>query len=447
MSQKTVSSTILVIFGISGDLSHRYLLPALSAVRKAGQLPVDFQMLGISRRDITMSAVFGTPELLNSELEAHTELRKMNLDDPSDYKKLAKTLKDSGAEQIIFYFAVPPEGVQPIIAQMGKAGLNGPNIKLLLEKPFGVDLASAKNVIKDVAKYFNDQQVYRIDHYLAKEMAQNISVFLGGNTLFRDVWNSKFIESIEVIVAERINIEGRFRFYEQTGALRDVIQSHALQLAALTIMEPCTSVFEFEELPARRLAALSSMRLGPGGVQESAIRGQYEGYREEVENPKSNTETFVALTLFSGSPRWKNVPIRIVTGKNLDAKLSEIRIRFKKSHASQANLLVIRIQPDEGITLDLWVKEPGYERKLKKLKLGFTYEQHFDHLPDAYEQVLVDAFRANQHLFASGKEVLAAWTILQPVLDQWTKDGSRGLRFYKPGTSFANVLRSKSPKG
>jgi glucose-6-phosphate 1-dehydrogenase len=439
MDNSNPNSTLLIVIGISGDLSKRYLLPALSEVAKANQLPENFKLLGISRRNISIGDIFNTPSLEQLVEKVQATMYTINLEDSAEYATLAENIRLYNAEQIIFYFAVPPESVQPIVTNLGAAGLNQPNIKLLLEKPFGVDLDSAKKAIEAVDQYYKADQVYRIDHYLAKEMAQNISVFLGGNSLFRNAWSNKFVESIEVVVAEEIGIEGRVKFYEQTGALRDVVQSHALQLVALTIMEPCDDVFEFEGLPGRRLEALGSLSIKDNNPQ-LAIRAQYQGYREEVNNPESNTETFVYIELESNLDKWRGVPIRIIAGKNLAAKATEIRVNFNKTHESQANRLVLRIQPHERVELDVWIKEPGYERKLKKMKIAFDYGQHFDGLPDAYEQVLVEAIRSKQHLFASSSEVITAWQILQPIIDQWHAAGSNGLKIYAPGSDSKDVI-------
>jgi glucose-6-phosphate 1-dehydrogenase len=229
---------ILVIFGITGDLSHRYLLPALNQIAKSHQLPKDFKIIGVSRKDIQLADIYGKGEQL---LKEHTEPFMMDLESQEAYQKLKDkvhqlSLHFKDKPQIIYYFAVPPAATLPIVRHLGNAGLNTSNVKILLEKPFGVDLESAKELIAETNKHFPEEQVYRIDHFLAKEMAQNITVFLGSNTLFRNVWNNSFIEKIEIDAAEKIGIEGRGNFYDSTGALRDVVQSHLLQLAALTLM-------------------------------------------------------------------------------------------------------------------------------------------------------------------------------------------------------------------
>ncbi|HVO86132.1 MAG TPA: glucose-6-phosphate dehydrogenase [Candidatus Binatia bacterium] len=436
--------TIIVIFGVTGDLSHRYLLPALAAICEAGQLPPDFKILGLSRRAIKNEDVFRAGEKV---LAAHSQVFQMDLADAEAYKSLADKLDElSGAmskkPQIIFYLAVPPAGVLQIISSLGRAGLNQPRFKLLLEKPFGTDLYSARELIGETAKYFSEDQVYRIDHYLAKEMAQNITVFLGSNSIIQGVWSRHFIESIDIIVAEKIDIEGRAPFYEATGALRDVGQSHLLQLAALTLMEPCSDIFDFEEIPRRRLAALAQL-MPPAADKFSQLvrRAQYKGYDAEVKNSGTKTETFFDITLSSQDPRWEGVPIRLVSGKALDKKLTEIRVKFKRMQDS-ADLLVLRIQPKEGMELYLWVKEPGYERKLKRLPLSFDYGQHFGRLPDAYEQVLLDAMKSNHSLFASSAEVLESWRVLQPILEHWGMDSS-DLKAYKKGSQLEQVAGDK----
>jgi glucose-6-phosphate 1-dehydrogenase len=436
--ESALPPTILVIFGITGDLSHRYLLPALAEVSRAEELPEDFKIIGISRREITAGDVFNGQEEC---LRKYTDTLQMDLDSQDSYGSLKSKIQEiSGMylnePEIIYYLSVPPPAVLPIIKNLGEAGLNLPNAKLLLEKPFGIDLESAEELITETGKHFPEKQVYRIDHYLAKEMAQNIVVFLGSNTLFRSVWNSQFIERIEIDSSEQISIEGRANFYDSTGALRDLVQSHLLQLAALTLMDPCSNVFDFEELPARRLAALAKLT---ADMESPVVRGQYENYRAEVKDPDSVTETFVSLNVVSEDSRWEGVPIRLTTGKSLKEKLTEIRVYFKKMDESEENLLIMRIQPREAIVIQLWVKQPGYGRKLQKIPHEFTYDKHFEHLPGAYEQVLIDAMQSNHSLFASGEEVLQSWRILKPVQEKW-HEGSSDIVQYRPGSTIEEIL-------
>jgi glucose-6-phosphate 1-dehydrogenase len=427
-------ATTLVIFGVSGDLSRRYLLPALAEICQDSDVQARLKILGLSRRAVLAEDVLPANA---GDLAGQFQVVQIDYEQPSEYTKLAAQLDGLGVEQVIFYFAVPAAAVLPIVRHLGTAGFNTPTHKLLMEKPFGTDLASAKTLISEVDKYFKEEQVYRIDHYLAKEMAQNIAVFLGSNAIIRDVWSGQFIERLEIVAEESIGIEGRVHFYEQTGALRDIIQNHLLQLTAITLMEPCPDVFDFSQMPARRSAALKKLKID----SESVVRSQYVGYKDEVNNPSSNVETFVSLMLSSSDPKWRGVPIQLITGKSLNEKLTEIRVYFKKSQSSETNLLRLRVQPREAIEIELWVKKPGYSQDLQKLPLDFSYSQYFDRLPDAYEQVIVDAVRGRANLFASSQEVLTSWEIIQPLLDRWAKD-SEQIKTYKPGSTSAEVLKN-----
>lgn len=436
-SKQGLPSTTLVIFGVSGDLSHRYLLPALAEICQSSDIKASLRILGLSRRQLSINEIL-TKETAN--LKPLLDLYQMDYTQGAEYKKLGQRLEASDSKQIIFYFAVPPEAVQSIVAHLGKAGMNSAKYRLLMEKPFGRDLASAQKLIAETNRSFKEKQIYRIDHYLAKEVAQNIAVFLGSNAIFRHVWSYEFISYIEIVVAEKIGIENRIGFYEQTGALRDIIQSHSLQLAALTLMEPCPHDFDFDELPQRRLAALKQLKVAsPFGA--TVFRAQYQGYKQEVHNPDSTVETFAAVRLESSDQRWQGVPVYMATGKNLDQRLTQIRIDFKQDNNSEPNTLILRVQPREGIELDLWVKQPGYERRLQKKVLSFSYEQDFEgRLPNAYEQILVDAIRGSHSLFASSQEVLESWRILQPVLNYWQKD--KKLKIYKPGNAVQQILQN-----
>jgi glucose-6-phosphate 1-dehydrogenase len=436
MSQ-SLPSTLLVIFGVSGDLSKRYLLPAMAEICQSSDIRAHMKILGVSRRQISKDEVLSNQ---TAGLAGQFSTLQFDYSEAAEYQKLKDYLKEHPAKQVIFYFAVPPDAVPAMIENLGKAGLNHKSAKLLLEKPFGTDLASAKGLISQTAKHFSEEQVYRIDHYLAKTVAQNNSVFLSSNALFRRVWNKDFIEYIEIVVAEKIGLERRAAFYEQTGALRDIVQSHLLQLAALTLMDSSPDPFELGDLPKRRLAALKGLNVSPD-FKKSVFRAQYQGYKADVGNPKSRTETFVALQLASMDPRWQGVPVYMATGKNLDQRLTQIRVNFKKTSAAQANTLILRIQPREGIELDLWVKKPGYQKELDKKTLSFSFEQSFDRLPDAYEQVLVDAIRSDHSLFAGSGEVVESWRILQPVIDYWQSDKTK-IPEYKPGSSIELILQN-----
>ncbi|HVX58220.1 MAG TPA: glucose-6-phosphate dehydrogenase [Candidatus Saccharimonadales bacterium] len=428
--------TNLVIFGITGDLASRYILPSLATLDEQGELPDEFRLIGLSRREVSAEEVLDGQA---ARLASYTTMLQVDMSRPSDYAKITERLMPDA--QTIFYLSVPPAAVVPIVRNLSTAGFNKGKTKLLLEKPFGYDLPSAEELVQETRRNFSEEQIFRIDHYMAKAMAQNISVFLGSNALFRNIWNKDSIESIDVISTEKIGIEGRADFYESTGALRDVLQNHLMNLAALTLMRPCSSLFEFEELPKRRLEALEALK--PADPARS-LRAQYRGYRDEVKNPRSLVETFAAVEIESTDPRWSGVPIRLATGKSLDAKLTEIRVRFKATDASQANELVLRIQPREGVEIDLWAKKPGFGEDLQHLPLSFNYAEGSEgRLPDAYEQVLVDAMRSRDSLFASSDEVIETWRVLQPVLKSWSMS-SADLRFYEPGSTIEQVWKIKT---
>lgn len=418
--------TKLLIFGITGDLSTRKLLPALNAIIKTGDFEA-LEIIGVSRRDVDAQSL-GIDTLLGK-----VKIFSMNVARREEYDRLKDFVALESDEQLIAYLSVPPSAATQIVDFMGEAGLNTPNVKILFEKPFGVDYTSATEVIKRTARYYEEDQIYRIDHYLAKEMAQNIVAFRGANALFAHIWNGNSVEKIEIVATETIGIEGRANFYEQTGALRDVLQGHLMQLLALTLMDIPPNL-DWERLPELRKEALEYVR--PADPRR-AIRAQYDTYQTEVENPGSLTETFVSVELASDNPKWQNVPITLTTGKAMDTKTTEVRIHFRKTHEAQSNCLTLHIQPDEGIEIELFAKKPGYDRAFQTHKLGFSYPEDAV-LPDAYEQVIVDAIHSRKSLFTSSEEVLRSWQILQPVLDAWSMDDSQ-LRTYPGGSSTHNI--------
>lgn len=416
-------TTKLLIFGITGDLSRRKLLPALQQMVKSGEFDT-LQVIGVSRRAVDLDELLSGVEALHER----TTMVTMDLARADDYVRLKQEVALAEGEQLLAYLAVPPGAATQIVDFMGVAGLNTPNVKILFEKPFGIDLASAQDFIERTARYYEEDQLYRIDHYLAKEMAQNIVAFRGRNALFSNIWNNNFIQSIEIVASETIGIERRGQFYEQTGALRDVVQGHLMQLLALTLMD-IPDDFNWEQLPDLRRKALEYIY--PADPQK-AFRAQYEGYQEEAGNIGSLTETFVSLELASTQPRWLDVPIRLVTGKALPEKTTEIRIHLKKLHEAQSNTIVFRIQPNEGIDIELFTKQPGYDRTFETRHLALTFPEDTT-FPDAYEQVLVDAIRGDKNLFTSSEEVIRSWEILAPLQTAWSFDDAL-LPTYTQGT-------------
>lgn len=435
--------TILVIIGITGDLSKRKLLPAIEAIARSGYAPEHMRVVGVTRSTTSTDEVLGEGDWLF--LSSHLEMVSMNLADPTAYTALDDRLHSIESEfgepaQRLFYLSIPPQFSRPVVQLLGEAGLGkNPSTKLLLEKPFGVDLESAKELIDESTRYFSESQIYRIDHYLAKEMAQNILVFRQGNALFRRTWNNEFIERIDIVASEKIGIEGRGAFYEQTGALRDLVQSHLLQLAALALMElPETD--DLSVVPGLRRQALAALRLSSDvPIDAIAHRAQYKGYRDEIENDNSTTETFVDLTLESTAKQWQGVPIRITTGKALKEKSTHIRIVYQKAHEHEENELIISLQPNESVTFTVWSKVPGYDRKREKHSLEFGMKDHFDHLPEAYEQVIVDAMNEDHALFASSDEVLESWRIISPVQEAWGMQDT--IAVYIQGDDTSEVLK------
>ncbi len=431
---KNMQPTILIIFGASGDLTKRYLLPAIEQISKAGMLPEKFEIVGITR-------------------QKNSKLFQMDLEDINEYERLDGHLtsiekKFGSPAQRLFHLSVPPKACKSIIEFIGRSSLaknkNNQKNKILLEKPFGSDLESAKELVDHINKYFSDEQIYRIDHYMAKEATQNLIVFRDRNSLFKRTWNKDFIESIEIILSEKLDIEGRAHFYEQTGALRDMVQSHLLQLAALTLME-LPEKEKLEEVPELREKALKNLNIVCDIENKNCVkRAQYEGYRTEVGN-QSLTETFVSINLQSNDPAWRGVPITLTTGKALKERLTIIKVRYKKDkqeQESESNELLIRIQPDPGIEFGIWAKTPGYEHRVSEQFLHFIFKEYYEKLPEAYEQVLFNAINSDHGLFTTSGEVIETWRILEDVQEAWKKS-SENLTIYKKGSTMEDVLGLK----
>ncbi len=443
--KNATTPTVLIIIGITGDLSKRKLLPAVEQILQTSLAPGSLKVLGVTRQEVSAESILQEVDAETTLLGANFETYQMNLTDVADYRKLNDRLSDiekSFGEPIqkLFYLSIPPQIAQPIVELLGESGIaDEASTKLLLEKPFGIDLDSARDLVKQARRHFEEAQIYRIDHYMAKEMAQNLIVFRQNNSLFRRTWSNDFIESIEIVASEKIGIEGRGAFYEQTGALRDLVQSHLLQLAALTLANLRDD--GRQSIPAERLKALRYIKT-PQNISKVAMRGQYESYRTEVKNATTTVETFVSLTLESTDPRWEGVPITLTTGKALSEKTTEIRVTYRQDTAEEANRLTLRIQPNEGIEIDLWAKRPGYESELQKVPLSFSYANHFTKLPEAYERVFMDAIRSDRALFTTSDEVLETWRILEPVQHAWDMENDT-LHFYKNGSSTDDIKNNR----
>lgn len=447
----------LVIFGITGDLAQRKLLPALYHLLLAGELPEQLRIIGISRREVSLDDTYKQlrsfvgekdfDESIEKKLRKYTEMRQMDLLNPEDYKGLLERLQevehDIGPNGCrLYYLSIPSQATRPIIRLLGETGHNAPldgggdAPRLLIEKPFGYDLESAKELIEVIGKHFGEGQVYRIDHYVAKETVQNILTFRFCNPLFESIWNSKHIDRIGVIAHEKIDIEGRANFYEQTGALRDLIQSHLLQLLAITTMERPNKL-ESELIHEKKLELLQSIRpIAPDDVESMAYRGQYEGYADEVGKKDSLKETFAGLQLWIDNDTWAGVPVTVETGKALNEKCTEITVCFKQPEDmdGEQNKLTFRIQPSEGITLRLQVKQPGIKTITDNADMNLDFNNSFSQRSvGAYERVIVDAIRGDQTLFASADEVLRSWEIIENVIEQWSRTVT-GLTPYSKGS-------------
>ena len=364
--------TLLVIFGITGDLSTRKLLPAISHIVEDNE-GIDVSVLGVSRREVDVQDIVMSST--NDQVVANlTKLHTMDLSTAADYAGLKEAIDAYKADQTLLYLSVPPGAAANMVELLGEAGLNTPNIRLMLEKPFGSDLVSAKDFLHQITKHFTEEQVYRIDHYMAKEVSAEVIRLRRDAEKRLHSWGKETVESVEIVATESIDIEGRADFYEQTGALRDFIQGHLMQQLSLVLLDVAND-FEDEQIPELRLAALNQLNV----VQaKDSVRAQYEGYTEEVENSDSQTETFVSINLSSTDDNWRGVPLTLTSGKALDVKRSYIAVHHK-----------------DGTTN---VFEEG--------KLENT-DGH--RVLDAYEKVILEGIAGRKTIFTSGAEVVRSW--------------------------------------
>lgn len=469
--------TILIIFGGGGDLTWRKLGPALFDLQRVGALPEHFTVLGVGRRDFDDDGYraylrdgvdrFSEPRPTDEEWRAFASrvfFLSADAGDPAAYAALAercvevdRTCGESAARMM--YLAVPPRLIEPIARGLGSAGLGRatPEVRLVVEKPFGHDLASAQALDRLLTAEFDEPQLYRIDHYLGKETVQNILAFRFANTLFEPIWNRRYIRQVQITVAEKLGIEHRGGYYESAGALRDMVQSHVMQLVALLAMEPPVS-FRDDEIRNKKVDVLHA--IGPIPIEElhrRAVRGQYgpgwiegervAGYRQERGvDPRSVTETYAALKLSIHNWRWQNVPFYVRTGKRLPEKLTEVSIQFQPvPHQPfpatavgdlRPNRLTLDIQPGEGIVLRFQAKQPGLTLRLSPVEMRFSYKDAFGSAPvvSAYGTLLLDVMRGDQTLFARADEVEAAWQLVTPVLDAWAARPPLDFPNYSAGT-------------
>ncbi|HET8992042.1 MAG TPA: glucose-6-phosphate dehydrogenase [Candidatus Saccharimonadales bacterium] len=438
---------VIIIFGITGDLSKRKLLPALYHLFEKQLLPNGTKIIGTSRRELSRSDLLNTieesiqakkescrPEAMNqlNEAVSTAQVDPVKTADFDKLKDLLDTLDSDGPRNRLFYMSIPPSAYGQIISNLQSSGLNAQQNRIMLEKPFGYNFNSAEASVKLVSSAFNEEQIYRIDHYLAKETAQNLLSFRLHNPIFVPLWNNQHIESVHVRQFETLGIEGRVNFYEQTGALRDMIQSHLMQLLALTLMDVP------EDMTSRSIHEAKQRFFKGLDIANPALatRGQYQSYRQEVSNPNSIVETYVKLELSSHLQPWQGVKLFLEHGKGMNQNIADIAVAFKSAGERRRNSLIFQIQPNEGISLDLLVKEPGLANEMRHTSLDLKYKDVFTDILkiDAYERVLMDAIRGDQSLFAADEEVLTTWRVLDPLLDAWSGTND-GLVFYPNGAS------------
>jgi glucose-6-phosphate 1-dehydrogenase len=469
----------MVIFGASGDLTKRKLVPALYSLARDRLLPSSFSVVGVARRELpgfvqTMREgcdKFARRRPVDEKLwETFSQAIRYSsgtFEDPATYEKLKKLLAELDAERgtqgnRVFYLSTPPAEYPVIIKMLGQAGLinrdrSGPFTRVIIEKPFGRDLASARALNEDVHRILREDQTYRIDHYLGKETVQNILAFRFANALWEPLWNGKYVDHVQLTVAEAIGVEGRGGYFEQSGIVRDMVQNHMFQFLCMMAMEPPVA-FEADAVRDEKLKVLRSLRPlpdDPAALATQVVRGQYGpgsvngderiGYRQENGvKPDSSTETYVAIKLFIDNWRWAQVPFYLRAGKSLPKRVTEIAIHFKKAPhsifpeltrlADESNVLAIRIQPDEGIALKLFSKVPGPSMDVVPVTMEFRYGTSFGaEPPEAYERLLLDCMLGDGTLFTRGDEVEASWTFIDRIEKAWAKAKPTAFPNYSAG--------------
>jgi glucose-6-phosphate 1-dehydrogenase len=476
--ERVPDPSILVLFGATGDLAHRKVMPALYHLWRTNLLPHEFIVLAIGRREFDddafraeirasleqFSRILPLDEAAWSTFAEHIRYHRFDFADADGFDTLAARLDELDEEcgtrgDRCYYLATQPSQFAEIVAQLGRVGLDherhdGGWRRVVIEKPFGHDLESAKKLNREVGKVFRESQVYRIDHYLGKETVRNLLVFRFGNGIFEPLWNRRYVDHVQITVAESIGIENRGAFYEETGASRDVLQNHLLQLVSLVAMEP-PATFEADALRDEKVKVLRAIGTDPADPATKVVRGQYgsgwvaatpvKGYRQEPDvDPESETETFIAARLTIDDWRWSGVPFYVRTGKRLPKRATEIAIQFREvphrlfrdaNTDPEANLLAIRIQPDEGIMLRFGAKVPGLGMAIRPVTMDFTYGSAFSvDSPDAYETLILDALQGDASLFTRADEVEEAWGIVDPLIDAWASGPPPDFPNYDAGT-------------
>jgi glucose-6-phosphate 1-dehydrogenase len=473
----TADPCTVILFGASGDLAKRKVIPAMYDLAQYNSLGECYAIIGFARTpmtDETFRNVVGEAAKTISEVgpidpekwnafASNLYYTEGDYSDPDSYARLVRRLSELDAEKKLcgnrlFYLSTPPEVYPDIVEQLGRAGLARPStpnawVRIIIEKPFGRDLASAKELNKIVLNVFEEKQVYRIDHYLGKDTVQNLLVLRFGNGIFEPLWNRNYVDQVQITASETLGVERRGGFYETAGALRDMIQSHVLQLTSLVSVEPPAS-FDATAVRNEKLKVLQSIRpFNLEMVAQWVVRGQYgpgkigdkpvPGYREEPGvKPDSRTETFVAMRLLIDNWRWAGVPFYLRTGKRLAKRSTEIMIQFKRAphivfreREVEPNRLILNIQPEEGISVSFGAKRPGTEMSIGNVTMNFSYKEGFGGSSrSAYATLLNDCLRGDATLFDRGDSVEAAWALVDPILDVWSAAKTAGVPVYPAGT-------------
>ncbi|MGR3754112.1 glucose-6-phosphate dehydrogenase [Edwardsiella anguillarum] len=465
----TAQACDLIIFGAKGDLARRKLLPSLYQLEKAGHIHPETRIIGVGRAEWDATAYRKVvrealdtflkeplDDVLWQRLSDRLDFCNLDVNDTEQFQRLAERVAPQ-QRVTINYFAMPPSTFGAICQGLGHAGMNLQPSRIVMEKPLGTDLASSRAINDQVARYFDENQVYRIDHYLGKETVLNLLALRFANALFANNWDNSMIDHVQITVAEEVGIEGRWGYFDQAGQMRDMVQNHLLQILTMIAMDPPADL-STDRIRDEKVKVLRSLRrINHGNVRETTVRGQYTagfvqgkkvpGYlEEEGANKCSNTETFIAIRVDIDNWRWAGVPFYLRTGKRLPSKCSEVVIYFKNpplnlfSDSYQAlpqNKLTIRLQPDEGVQIDILNKVPGLEHKHRlqttKLDLSFSDTFHQEHLADAYERLLLEAMRGIQALFVRRDEVEEAWKWVDSIMTAWADDNDAP-KPYQAGT-------------